>query len=147
MSTSAKTSRSRHRSSSRRLLLDTHVFLWAASDPERLTADVRGAIIDPKNDVFISAAVIWEVVIKHALGKLRLPASPVTYLPALVAQLGFHHLPITHEHALMIAALPTHHRDPFDRMIIAQARFEGMTLISIDRNIAKYGVQYLAALG
>jgi PIN domain nuclease of toxin-antitoxin system len=132
--------------SGKRVLLDTHVFLWASSAPERLLPAARDAIADPKNEVFVSAAVVWEIVIKHALGKLRLPASPVTYIPTLIAQLGFHHLPIKYEHALMIAVLPKHHRDPFDRMMIAQARFEGMTLISTDRNVARYAVQYLPAV-
>jgi PIN domain nuclease of toxin-antitoxin system len=127
-------------------LLDTHVFLWAASAPERLSAIARNAIEDPKNEVFISAAVVWEIVIKHALGKLRLPSSPVILIPTLIAQFGFRALPISHEHALTLCALPKHHNDPFDRIMIAQARCEGMTLISTDRNVGRYAVQYLPAI-
>ena len=130
----------------RRVLLDTHVFLWAASAPERLSPVARNAIEDPKNEVFISAAVVWEIVIKHALGKLRLPASPASFIPSVIAQLGFRALPITHEHALTVCVLPKHHNDPFDRIMIAQARCEGMTLISTDRNVARYAVQYLPAV-
>jgi len=136
----------RESGSGRRVLLDTHVFLWAASAPDRISATARDAIEDPRNEVFISAAAVWEIVIKHALGKLKLPASPATFIPMLIAQLGFRQLPITHEHALTLTVLPKHHSDPFDRMMIAQARYEGMTLISTDRNVARYAVQYLPAV-
>jgi len=138
--------RRRQSGSGRRVLLDTHVFLWAASAPERLSPTARDAIEDPRNEVFISAAVVWEIVIKHALGKLQLPANPASFIPTLIAQLGFRQLPITHAHALTVTALPKHHSDPFDRMMIAQARCEGMTLISTDRNVARYAVQYLPAV-
>jgi len=83
--------------------------------------------------VYISAAVVWEMVIKHGLGKLKLPSNPLTYVPSI----------ISHEHVLTVEALPNHHSDPFDRMLVAQARFEEMTLISTDRNLARYAVQYL----
>lgn len=136
----------RQSGSGRRVLLDTHVFLWAASAPERLSSAARDAIEDPRNEVFISAAVVWEIVIKHALGKLKLPASPASFIPTLIAQLGFRQLPVTHEHAFTVSVLPKHHSHPFDRMMIAQARCEGMTLISTDRNVARYAVQYLPAV-
>jgi PIN domain nuclease of toxin-antitoxin system len=139
-------SQTRQAARGRRVLLDTHVFLWAASAPERLSPVARNAIEDPKNEVFVSAAVVWEIVIKHALGKLRLPASPASFIPSVIAQLGFRALPITHEHALTVCVLPKHHNDPFDRMMIAQARCEGMTLISTDRNVGCYAVQYLPAV-
>ena len=129
-----------------RVLLDTHVFLWAASAPDRLSPTARETIEDPRIEVYISAAVVWEIVIKHALGKLKLPANPAVYIPSLIAQLGFRPLPITHEHALTLTVLPKHHNDPFDRMLIAQARCEAMTLISTDRNVARYAVQYLPAV-
>ena len=96
--------------------------------------------------MFISVATVWEIVIKHALGKLKLPASPATFIPTLIAQLGFRQLPVTHEHALTLTVLPKHLSEPFDRMMIAQARCEGMTLISTDRNVARYAVQYLVAV-
>jgi PIN domain nuclease of toxin-antitoxin system len=140
-----KLSSSTHVGPGRRVLLDTHVFLWAAGAPERLSAEALDAISDAKNDVFVSAAAIWEIVLKHDLGKLQLPASPVTYIPTIIAQLGFRQLPITFEHALTVMVLPKHHNDPFDRIMIAQARFEGMTLISTDRNVGRYAVQYLVA--
>ena len=91
--------------------------------------------------------MVWEIVIKHTLGKLSLPASPTTYVPALIAQLGFRHLPITIDHVLTIASLPSYHRDPFDRVLIAQARCEGMTIVTADHRIARYGVQQLQASG
>jgi len=128
-----------------RVLLDTHVFLWAASDPERLSGAARDAIEDPANDVFISSAVIWEIVIKYALGKLQLPAPPASYLPPRLRDLGFRELPIKHEHALTLTTLPMHHRDSFDRMLIAQARFEGMTLITADPHVALYDLKFLTA--
>jgi PIN domain nuclease of toxin-antitoxin system len=127
----------------RRVLLDTHVFLRALSAPEKLSTQALDIISDPKSEVFISSAVVWEIVIKYSLGKLELPSDPTTYLPARITQLGFRYLPITHEHALTVTVLPKHHRDPFDRMLVAQARFEGMTLISSDPSVRRYGVQYL----
>lgn len=139
-------SQARQSGHGRRVMLDTHVFLWAASEPERLSTAARNAIEDPTSEIFISAAVVWEIVIKHALGKLQLPASPASFIPTLIAQLGFRALPITHEHALTLGVLPKHHNDPFDRMMIAQARCEGMTLISTDSNVARYAVQYLPAV-
>jgi PIN domain nuclease of toxin-antitoxin system len=129
-----------------RVLLDTHVFLWAASAPDRLSRTAREAIEDPRIDVYISAAVVWEIVIKHSLGKLKLPANPAVYIPSLIAQLAFRPLPITTAHALTLTVLPRHHNDPFDRMLIAQARCEAMTLISTNRNVARYAVQYLPAI-
>lgn len=128
------------------LLLDTHVFLWAAADPERLRAEVRTAIADSRNDVAISAAVGWEIAIKHALGKLTLPLAPAVYVPARVAALGFRELPITLAHALAVSALPNHHNDPFDRMMIAQAQVEGASLVTVDESVLKYPVHAIRAI-
>lgn len=116
-----------------RLLLDTHVFLWwrAAREmrPEAMEA-IRGA-----DDVFISAASAWEVAIKAAAGKLRLGAS----FGDGVAQSGFVPLPVNFLHAAAAGELPPHHRDPFDRMLVAQARVERLTLVSHDRRLEPYG--------
>lgn len=127
------------------LLLDTHVFLWAAGDPAALSVSARNAIEDLENDVFVSAAVAWEMTIKYALGKLELPMDPVTYFPARVASLGFKPLAIESEHALAIGRLPNHHNDSFDRIMIAQAQVAGLTLVTADRVIARYPVHTLAA--
>jgi PIN domain nuclease of toxin-antitoxin system len=132
-------------SSGSRLLLDTHIFLWAAGAPENLSDVARSAIEDPTNDVYVSAAVVWEIIIKHALGKLELPAPPAAYLPIRITELGFRELPIRHSHAIAVAALPAYHRDPFDRILIAQARIEGMRLLTVDPLVARYQVSYLLA--
>ena len=117
-----------------RLLLDTHVFLWWLADDDRLKEAERQAIRDPENDVYLSAASIWEIVIKRGLGRLRVPE------PASVAarRLGLQSLPITFEHAEATAWLPPLHGDPFDRILVAQARTETLTLVSYDKAIRAY---------
>lgn len=127
-----------------KLLLDTHAMIWAFSEPERLPPKARAAIEDSRNDVWVSSAATWEIAIKHALGRMPLPTSPEVYLPARIAHYGFRELPISVAHTLAVAALPNHHRDPFDRMFVAQAQVEGLTLVSVDPEIAKYRVHLLA---
>ena len=117
-----------------RLLLDTHVFLWWLADDERLKSAERAAIRDPENDVYLSSASIWEIVIKEGLGRLRVPE-----LPSVAAsRLGLQPLPITFEHAEATAGLPVLHHDPFDRVLMAQARVESLTLVSYDEAIRVY---------
>jgi PIN domain nuclease of toxin-antitoxin system len=128
-----------------KLLLDTHAFLWAASDPARLSVRARAAIEDPSADVYVSAAVAWEIVIKHGLKKLKLPLDPSTYVTTRVAGLGFNALPIALEHALAVASLPKHHNDPFDRIMIAQAQIEGLTFVTTDAAASRYPVRVLKA--
>ncbi|GIH74406.1 type II toxin-antitoxin system VapC family toxin [Planobispora longispora] len=115
-----------------RLLLDTHVILWWLSDDETLSDEIKD-LIDTEIDVFVSAATIWEVGIKQALGKLA-PAD----LPERILDSELRELPMTPAHALTAARLPPLHRDPFDRMLIAQARCEGLTLVTRDGEIQKY---------
>ncbi len=122
------------------LLLDTHVFLWWRGEPRRLKPAVRTAIADTEL-VFVSAASAWEAAIKASLGKLELPEP----FAAGVAESGFDKLPITFEHAEVAAALPTHHRDPFDRMLVAQATAENLTLVSHDLRFRPYDVELLRA--
>jgi len=117
-----------------RVLLDTHLLLWALSAPARLPAPARRLIQDA--DVYVSAASIWEISIKAALGKLR--ADPNEVLAALEPA-GFLSLPIAGEHAARVASLPPVHRDPFDRLLIAQALVEPMRLISTDGALQGYG--------
>jgi len=117
-----------------KLLLDTHVFLWWLADDKRLTAGEREAIRDPENDVYLSAASVWEIVIKQALGRLRTP-EPAS---AAALRLGLQPLPITFEHAEATAALAPLHNDPFDRLLIAQAKVESLTLASHDPAIRAY---------
>lgn len=123
------------------LLLDTHVVLWAFSDPETLSDAVRDAIVDPQNVVAVSAATIWEVEIKRAIGRLTAPPG----LTALCAERGFEDLAITHEHAELAGSLPRHHDDPFDRMLIAQAMIENYDLVTADRTFGRYDLRTISA--
>jgi PIN domain nuclease of toxin-antitoxin system len=123
------------------LLLDTHALLsWLADDPQ-LSADARTAIADPDSVVAVSAASAWEIAIKSAAGKLRAPAE----LEQQLRRERFVPLPIRLPHALRACALPPHHADPFDRMLVAQAELEGLTLVTRDSALSRYGVATLAA--
>lgn len=124
-----------------RLLLDTHIFLWWLSDWERISEPARAAIADPGNEVFVSAVSGWEIGIKKAKGRLVAPDD----LAAVVDEKRFEHLPLTFAHAERAAALPSHHRDPFDRMLIAQAQAEGLVLVTRDSRIADYEVATMRA--
>jgi PIN domain nuclease of toxin-antitoxin system len=127
-----------------KLLLDTHAMIWAFAEPNKLQPKARAAIEDTRNEVWVSSATTWEITIKHALGKMPLPTSPEVYLPARIAHYGFKELSISVAHTLALARLPTHHSDPFDRILIAQAQVEGLTLVSSNPQIAKYRVHLLA---
>jgi PIN domain nuclease of toxin-antitoxin system len=121
-----------------RLLLDTHVFLWWRSDSRRLGAGARRAIAEA-DVVFVSAATAWEAAIKIALGRLRVPDT----IESGVEASGFEKLPIGFPHAEAAARLAPHHADPFDRMLVAQARIEGLTLVTHDRRLGRYEVDVL----
>ena len=123
------------------LLLDTHVVLWAFATPERLRPAVRREIVDPRNAVFVSAASVWEVEIKRAVGKLRAPEG----FGELCRQRGFDALDITFEHAVAAGALPAHHADPFDRMLIGQAQVEHVTVVTADEAFRSYDVAVMFA--
>lgn len=125
----------------RDLLLDTHVFLWWLENNPRLGLQARAAIADGGNRVFVSAVSGWEIAIKRALGKLEAPDG----LDAAVSEKGFTHLSIAFAHGERAGALPPHHRDPFDRMLIAQAQIEGLELVSADARVSLYVVNRLAA--
>jgi PIN domain nuclease of toxin-antitoxin system len=124
------------------LLLDTHTFLWAIDNHPNLSQKAREAIIDGHNIVFVSAATAWEIAIKKAIGKLKLPEGG--YLEELSLH-RFTPLDITTEHALAVENLPPHHKDPFDRMLIAQAQVEQLTLVTRDEKIKAYAVSLLEA--
>jgi len=128
-----------------RQLLDTHAFLWAAGDPSKLSPRVRKIVEEPKHEIFVSVASCWEIVIKHALGKLTLPMSPSSWLPSRIASIGFKALPITLDHVNALGSLPPIHDDPFDRVLVAQAAAEGLTLMTRDARILKYPVRTLRA--
>ena len=124
-----------------RLLLDTHVVLWALAEPAKLTRPARTAMEEADNEVFVSVVSAWEIAIKRALGKLEAPPD----LEAAIRMQGFEPLLMTFHHAVQSGSLPPHHRDPFDRMLIAQAQAEGLVLVTRDPGIPRYGVRTLAA--
>jgi PIN domain nuclease of toxin-antitoxin system len=123
-----------------RLLLDTHVIIWWLADDPTLSDEIK-SLIDSEPDVYISPATIWEIAIKQAIGKLKEPAN----LPERVRDCGFSELPIRSAHAITAGRLPVVHRDPFDRMLVAQAQCEDLTLVTRDPDIQKYEVSTLAA--
>ena len=129
----------------RRILLDTNAFLWAFQQPETLEEAAREAIEDPETEVYVSSAVAWGIVIKHAKGNLPLPLAPLEYVPARMKALGFTDLPITQEHALAVSLLPAIHADPFDRITIAQAQVEGLTFVTRDARVLTYSLKTLRA--
>lgn len=128
-----------------RLLLDTHVLLWWFMRSDRLKDTTRDVLADPENDVFISAVSTWEIAIKIAIKRLALPGVPAQYLPDRIRRAGLTELPVTTAHTYGVEALPMHHADPFDRMLIAQARYEAMTIVTSDSMFTKYDVQRLSA--
>jgi len=129
-----------------RLLLDTHVFLWWLRDDRRLGRRARGSIGDPAAVVLVSAASIWEIAIKAAVGKLAWRESPSTTLATCVADCGFAELPVTAAHAAAVRDLPRHHADPFDRLLLAQAANEGLQLVSADDGFRRYRYDIVDAL-
>lgn len=126
-----------------KLLIDTHILLWMIGDPERLfpTAAAAAAVVDPGNEVFVSAVSAWEIATKRALGRLRFP---LERWDTLLTEMGVDVLNLTPGHAIAAGDLPRHHDDPFDRALVAQARVEGMTLVSADPAVARYGVPVIS---
>lgn len=124
-----------------RFLLDTCVLLWALEDSPRLSRMARQSIVEPRNEVYVSAASAWEMAIKSALGKLNAPCN----LTEELVKARFTELQVTIAHGEQAARLPMIHRDPFDRMLIAQAQVENLTLITTDSNIPHYEVEVLGA--
>jgi PIN domain nuclease of toxin-antitoxin system len=122
------------------ILLDTHVFLWLNAEPERL-GDQLERVENVENELLVSAASAWEIAIKYALGKLRLPEKPRDYVPERIHALGGHELPIECSHALAAAALEPLHRDPFDRMLVAQAIELSIPIMTADPAVAQYPVE------
>lgn len=126
-----------------RLLLDTHTFLWFISGDAQLSSKARELISDPENEVLLSVASLWEIVIKAALGKLRLAGSFEDVIPSQIQSNDIELLGIGLAHLGELSRLPQHHKDPFDRLIIAQAIAEGIPLVSKDDNFEEYRVNLL----
>ncbi len=124
-----------------RLLLDTHAFLWWVADDRRLSRKARAAIASRDSACFLSMASVWEMAIKVGLDRLELPSSVDRFVSEQMAANAFEPLPIDLGHAGDVARLPFHHRDPFDRLLVAQALGEGLTIVSADPVFAKYGVK------
>jgi len=127
------------------LLLDTQVLLWLFLRSSQLKKAVRSILADPANVVYVSAVSTWEIAIKANLGKLELPGTPAQYLPDRIERAQLTNLPIVAAHTYGVFSLPGHHRDPFDRLLIAQAQLESLTIVTNDRAFSKYDVKRIAA--
>lgn len=123
-----------------RLLLDTHALLWWLNDDEKLGNHARSLIGDAENDVLVSAVSLWEITVKHRIGKLE---ANIEEILAILPDQGFYRLDITDAHLRELAALPLHHRDPFDHLLMAQAVAEGARFVSQDQNVPLYGVPFV----
>jgi len=121
-----------------RLLLDTHVLLWTQTDPTRL-GPVLAVVADPSSELLVSAASAWEIAIKASTGRLPLPDPPLVWVPSRLAALGARAVAVEHADALATAALPPLHRDPFDRLLVAQARRLGARVVTADEQVVAYG--------
>ena len=124
-----------------RYLLDTSVWLWSVGPTERLNKKARVLLADGQHELYLSVASTWEISIKAALGKLHMPEPLGRYLPKRLAEQGIQALPILQHHALGVYELPPHHNDPFDRLLISQARAEEMVILTADRMFAQYPVK------
>ncbi|MDK1103219.1 MAG: type II toxin-antitoxin system VapC family toxin [Actinomycetota bacterium] len=126
-------------------LLDTQVWLWMLAQPERLETSAVALLVDDENRLLLSAASAWEIAIKCRIGRLTLPEPSSRYVPDRMAASGVGGLAIEHSHALMVASLEDHHRDPFDHLLIGQALVEGLPIESADRMLAAYDVEVIDA--
>jgi PIN domain nuclease of toxin-antitoxin system len=123
------------------MLLDTHTFVWWAADDPRLSRRARRLLADPANGLLFSAASAWELVIKNQAGKLTLPEPVASYLPSRLSWYAIESLPVELRHVLGVVELPLHHRDPFDRLLVAQSRLERLPIVTADPLITQYQVE------
>ena len=130
-----------------RLLVDTQSWLWMAAAPERFSPRVRRILDDTSHTLALSVVSAWEIAIKYGIGKLGLPEPPAAFVPSRLASLRMQVLSIELAHVLRVATLPRHHRDPFDRLLVAQAQAEGMTILTADLAIRAYDVDILDPAG
>jgi PIN domain nuclease of toxin-antitoxin system len=126
-----------------RILLDTHCWLWVLEGPERFSTAARALLESRQNEYLLSAASAWEIAVKHALGRLRLPMAPAEFVQSRLELGRTTPLPIFHSHALRAGVLPAHHRDPFDRVLIAQAQIESLAIMTTDARFRAYDVQII----
>ena len=126
------------------ILIDTHVFLWAAGIGGRLSESSKALLDDPAQPIFFSAASAWEIAIKWSKDRLTLPAQPAEVIDNVVSAAGMSQLSITLRDASAVATLPFHHKDPFDRLLVAQARFHGLRLMTADPMLERYDVDVIA---
>ena len=124
-----------------RALIDTHVLLWWLRDDPRLSSRVHALVGDGGNELLWSAASSWELAIKVRIGKIRLPSPPRQYIPQKLREQNLVSLPIEQSHALQVAELPLHHRDPFDRLLVAQCQVEGLPLVTSDPFLGRYDIE------
>lgn len=124
-----------------RALLDTHTFLWWITDDARLSTRARKLIEDGHNKLYFSAASGWEIAIKAQLGRISFPKEPGAFIPSQLARNAIEVLPVTLSHALHVHGLPSHHRDPFDRLLVAQSQVEDMPILTADPLLGKYTVE------
>jgi PIN domain nuclease of toxin-antitoxin system len=127
------------------VLVDTHVALWLSLDPSRIGADVVAMLAEEETERLLSAASVWELAVKWRSGKLPLPEHPRDWTARLMREMVIDSLPVRHDHAVLAADLPDHHRDPFDRLLVAQAQVEGVPIVTADSAIAKYDVEVIRA--
>ena len=122
-------------------LIDTHVLLWNLFEPELLSSAASRILVSPSEELFLSSATAWEIAIKNSSGKLRLPAPANEFVPLMMREMNLIELPVKHSHALKAATLPWHHRDPFDRLLVAQAQVENLIVLTLDRVFERYDVE------
>ncbi len=128
-----------------RVLLDTQVWLWMLAVPERIGVDAQALIRAPGTNLLLSAASTWEIAIKTGLDKLELPGPVEEVVPQMIEETGVTPVPVLIHHTLGVSALPPHHRDPFDRLLVAQAQSEGVPIMTADRAISMYEVEVVPA--
>lgn len=128
-----------------KLLLDTQIWIWMVEAPDRLPPSIRRIVSPSRSQCFLSAVSALEIAIKYRLGKLKLSADPTHLVPEWMARTDTTPLPVLHRHALHVGSLPLHHHDPFDRVLIAQALIEDLTIVTTDRRFASYDVKVLPA--
>lgn len=126
-----------------RLLLDTHVWIWWLTDPDRLSRPAYMALRDADSELFLSPASTWELMVKSTAGRVTVSESVEALVEEAIAASGVQPLPVEHRHALQLRQLPAHHRDPFDRMLVAQAQSSGLILVTADQQLAAYDIDTL----